>query len=83
MTDTTNTQPAAGTPDLGTGTGPQRRPARNGTIVWGMVVTVLGGGVLARALGADFDTELALIVLLVSAGVALVGASIVSAVRRR
>lgn len=60
-----------------------RRPHRPSTIIWGLVVAVVGAGILARALGAEFDNDLALIVLLGAAGIALVGTSIASAVRRR
>lgn len=60
-----------------------RRPHRPGTIIWGLVVAVIGAGILARALGAEFDNDLALIVLLGAAGVALLLTSIVSAVSRR
>ena len=62
---------------------PSRPPARVSTVVWGLIILVVGVGVVARALGADFDNQLALIVLLAAAGVALVATSIVSAVRRR
>ncbi|WP_066464423.1 hypothetical protein [Sanguibacter suarezii] len=61
----------------------RRPPARMSTVVWGLIILVVGVGVVARALGADFDNQLALIVLLAAAGVALVATSIVSAVRRR
>lgn len=61
----------------------QRPPARMSTVVWGLIIVVVGAGVLARALGAEFDNELALIVLLCTAGAALVVTSTVSAVRRR
>lgn len=60
-----------------------RRPHRPGTIIWGLVVAVIGAGILARALGAEFDNDLALIVLLGAAGVALLLTSIFSAVSRR
>lgn len=60
-----------------------RPPVRMSTVVWGLIITVVGAGILARALGAEFDNELALIVLLCTAGVALVATSIVSAVRKK
>ena len=60
-----------------------RPPVRMSTVVWGAIIVVVGAGVVARALGADFDNQLALIVLLAVSGVALVATSIVSAVRRR
>ena len=60
-----------------------RPPVRMSTVVWGLIIVVIGGGILARALGAEFDNELALIVLLCVGGVALVVTSIVSAVRKK
>ena len=59
-----------------------RPPVRMSTVAWGLIIVVVGAGVVARAQGADFDNELALIVLLGVVGVALVATSIVSAVRR-
>ena len=92
MTDSTQqpeiSQPDASPPvDPASSTPPApaapRPPARMSTVVWGLIIVVVGAGVVARALGADFDNQLALIVLLAAAGVALVTTSIVSAVRRR
>jgi hypothetical protein len=62
---------------------PVRASFRASTFVWGIIVTVIGAGILARGLGADFDNELALIVLLCAAGCALVFTSLYSAIRRR
>lgn len=76
-------QPADARPAAPTPRADPRPPARMSTIVWGLIIVVVGAGVVARALGADFDNQLALIVLLAAAGVALVVTSIVSAVRRR
>lgn len=67
----------------GTDARPARREHRPSTIIWGFVVAVVGAGVLARALGAEFDNDLALIVVLGAAGIALLLASIFSAVARR
>ncbi|SDC32950.1 hypothetical protein SAMN05216410_1650 [Sanguibacter gelidistatuariae] len=64
-------------------TAASRPPVRMSTVVWGLIIIVVGAGVLARALGAEFDNELALIALLCVAGVALVATSIVSATRKR
>lgn len=62
---------------------PVSRRVRIGTLVWGLVIAVVGAGVLAQTFGATIDTELALIVILCTAGVALVVSSIVAAVRKR
>ncbi|WP_372595392.1 hypothetical protein [Actinotalea sp.] len=77
------TVPAATTP-AATGAGaPGRWPVRVGTVVWGLVVMVVGVGLLALAAGAVFDVELAVIALVAAAGVALLAGSLVSAGRRR
>lgn len=47
------------------------------TIVWGLVIAAVGAGLLAVALGVAFDLELAVIILIAGAGVALVLGSIV------
>ena len=61
-----------------------RRPvARVGTVVWGLVLTVIGAGVIAAAAGVQFDVELVAITLLALAGVALLAGSIVTSIRRR
>jgi hypothetical protein len=92
MTDSQPTTPQPAQPERTTTTdatgatdaaAQARRPHRPSTIIWGLVVAVVGAGILARALGAEFDNDLALIVLLGAAGLALVGTSIASAVRRR
>ena len=62
---------------------PARPRVRMSTVVWGAIIVIVGVGILARALGADFDNQLALIVLLAASGIALVVTSIVSGVRRR
>jgi heme A synthase len=51
--------------------------------VWGLVVAVFGVGVLAVAAGARIDVQLALIVLLAAAGVALLVGSLLTAARRK
>lgn len=55
---------------------------RVGTVVWGLVVAVVGIGIVSFAWGARIDGGLALIVLLAGAGVALLAGSLVVAVRR-
>ncbi len=60
------------------------RPAqRVGTVVWGLVIAVIGVGLLAVAWGADIDAELALIVLLGAAGLALLIGSLATMWRSR
>lgn len=61
---------------------PERGP-RVGTVVWGLVLAVLGVGVLAWAGGRHIDVDVAAIVLVAGAGVALLVGSIVSGARRR
>lgn len=46
------------------------------TIVWGLVIAAIGAGLLAVALGVTFDLELAVIIVIAAAGLALVGGSI-------
>ena len=61
--------------------GRRRAGLRVGTVVWGLVIATLGIGVIAWAMGARIDVQLALVVLLGGAGVALLAGSIVSAMR--
>jgi|GEM_PF-5034662 len=60
-----------------------RTGPRASTIVWGLVVLVVGLGLLARTAGLGIDGQLTAIVLLAAAGALLVVASVVGAVRRR
>ena len=60
-----------------------RPPLRVATVVWGLVVAVIGAGIIAVAAGAVIDVELALIGLLALAGAALVAGSVAAEVRRR
>lgn len=62
---------------------PENRGPRSGTVVWGLIVTVFGIGIFAAAAGFNLDVQLALIVLLAAAGVALLVGSTISAVRRK
>ena len=55
---------------------------RVGTVVWGLVVAVVGIGIISFAWGARIDGGLALIVLLAGAGVALLVGSLVVGARR-
>lgn len=59
------------------------RKVRVGTVVWGLVVALVGVGVLALASGYVFDIELAFIGLVTLAGVALLVGSLINGARRR
>ncbi|MGV8965723.1 MAG: hypothetical protein ACOH2F_05545 [Cellulomonas sp.] len=73
--------PAATTPSAPVK--PARPGPRVGTVVWGLILAVIGTGVIAAAAGAQFDVELVSIALLALAGVGLVVGSIATSVRRR
>lgn len=60
-----------------------RAGLRVGTVVWGLVIVAVGVGLLSAAWGAHLDAELALIVLLGAAGVALLVGSLVGMRRSR
>jgi len=62
---------------------PARPELRVGTVVWGLVLAVIGAGVIAVAAGARFDPQLATITVLTLAGVGLLAGSIVTSARRR
>ncbi|WP_336707678.1 hypothetical protein [Oerskovia sp. USHLN155] len=68
--------------DPALGDDPRNRGLRVGTVVWGFVIVAVGAGILALALGATYDLDLALIALLSVAGLVLVVSSIVSSSRR-
>jgi hypothetical protein len=61
----------------------QRRGVRVGTVVWGLVIAAVGVGLLAYASGVVFDVQLALIILIAAAGLALLAGSLMSGMRRR
>jgi len=67
--------------------GPAAKPARPtlrvGTVVWGLVLAVIGAGVIAVAAGARFDLQLAFIGLLALGGIGLLAGSIATSVRHR
>lgn len=75
----------AGTPAAPTTTqAPKaRRGMRVGTMVWGLVLATLGVGVVAWAVGLEFDQELAFIVLVAAAGTLLLVGSLATTLRRR
>ena len=60
-----------------------RRRVRVSDVVWGGLFVLLGLGLLARAIGVRYDTELALIIGLALGGLALVGTALVNGARRR
>ncbi|GAA2719631.1 hypothetical protein CAE01nite_06840 [Cellulomonas aerilata] len=62
---------------------PVDRSLRVGTVVWGLIIAIIGVGFIAVAAGARFDVELVLIGLLALAGVALVAGSMAVSLRRR
>ncbi|MFC8192214.1 hypothetical protein ACFUMH_11205 [Cellulomonas sp. NPDC057328] len=62
---------------------PTRDRVRVGTIVWGVVIALLGAGVLVIAAGYTIDLELAAIGLLVLAGLGLIVGPLVANARRR
>lgn len=59
------------------------RQVRVGTIVWGLVIAAIGAFILAYALGADFDAELAFIILIAGAGVLLLVGTVANSLRRK
>ncbi|WP_108719267.1 hypothetical protein [Miniimonas sp. S16] len=62
---------------------PARSGPRTGTVLWGVIVLGLGLLVVATAAGYAIDLQLAAIVGLVVAGVALLLAAVVGAARGR
>lgn len=56
---------------------------RVGTVVWGLILAIVGIGVTAIGAGAAVDLQAGIIVLLVVAGVALLGGALVAARRSR
>jgi len=60
-----------------------RPTLRVGTVVWGLILAVIGAGVIAVAAGARFDLQLAFIGLLALGGIGLLAGSIATSVRHR
>ena len=58
------------------------RGVRVGTVVWGLVIAAVGIGLIAYASGLRFDVELAVIILIATAGLALLAGSVLSNRRR-
>lgn len=75
-------EPPWAEPPTGTAASDSRGP-RTGTIVGGLVLLLLGIGVLAIAAGATLDLQIALIVLLLITGSALLVGAALGARRRR
>lgn len=75
-------QTAQASPAAVPGQDPRNHGLRVGTVVWGFIIVAVGAGILALALGARYDLDLALIGLLSVAGLVLVVGSIVSSSRR-
>ncbi|QGQ18732.1 hypothetical protein GC089_05060 [Cellulomonas sp. JZ18] len=63
--------------------GTRRDRVRVGTVVWGVVIALLGVGVLLVAAGYTIDLELAAIGLLVLAGLGLIVGPLLASARRR
>ncbi|GIG39085.1 hypothetical protein [Cellulomonas phragmiteti] len=59
-----------------------RTGVRVGTVAWGLIVVLVGVGVLIVAAGYTIDVQLAAIVLLIAAGVALIVGPLVQGLRR-
>ncbi len=76
-TETTTAVPVTPNP------GAPDRSVRTGTVVWGLVLTVCGVGMIAAATGRHFDLGLAAIAVLGAAGLALLVGSLITAGRRR
>lgn len=75
--------PAGATDGTSSSRADDRPPLRVATIVWGAILIAVGIGIIAIAAGATIDVELALIVGLAVAGLALVIGSTIASMRRR
>lgn len=61
----------------------EHRPAvRLGSVVWGLIVALVGVGVLLVGAGYTIDVQLAAIVLLIAAGLGLILGPLVQSLRR-
>ena len=58
------------------------KQVRFSTIVWGLIIAIVGASLFARALGYSFDTQLAGILVLGVSGLLLVASAIVRTVRK-
>jgi len=66
------------TPDVTT----RRTGVRVGTVVWGLIVALVGLGVVLVAAGYTIDVQLAAIVLLIAGGAGLILGPLLQGVRR-
>ena len=60
----------------------RRAGVRVGTVVWGLIVALVGAGVVLVAAGYTIDVQLAAIVLLIAGGVGLILGPLFQGVRR-
>lgn len=75
--------PDLGRQDLDSNSAPERRPARVGTVVWGLIIIALAGIlILAEVATINLDFGQVLIGLLIGAGLALVIGGLISAKNR-
>ncbi|MBD7918406.1 hypothetical protein H9657_08965 [Cellulomonas sp. Sa3CUA2] len=72
----------APTAAAGTAPSPQRAGVRVGTVVWGLIIALVGAGVLLVAAGYTIDVQLAAIVLLIAAGLGLILGPLLQGLRR-
>lgn len=80
---TGSTAGATGTDDAPVTVTRDHRPGvRVGTIVWGLILGLLGVGVLLVSAGYVIDVQLAAIVLLIAAGLGLILGPLVQGLRR-
>ena len=64
------------------GTTRERPGLRPGTVVWGLVIALVGVGVLLVGAGYTIDVQLASIVLLIAAGLGLILGPLIQSLRR-
>ncbi|GAA4627635.1 hypothetical protein [Cellulomonas oligotrophica] len=81
-TPTDRAETSDGTAATPVAPGPRRRRVRVGTVVWGVIIAVVGAGILAVAAGYTIDVQLAAIGLLVAAGLGMIVGPLVAAGRR-
>ncbi|MBO3088560.1 hypothetical protein [Cellulomonas dongxiuzhuiae] len=72
----------APTPAADATASPPRAGIRVGTVVWGLIVALVGVGVLLVAAGYTIDVQLAAIVLLIAGGLGLILGPLLQGLRR-
>lgn len=82
MTPTKHDSAATPAPQPRAGAAHESRSLRAGTMVWGLIITLVGLAAIAVATGRQMDLEIALITLFIVAGVALLAGSALSAGQR-